>query len=239
MKTFFTKLGGETNTDMFGKTPYFPTCQMTKMSVRTDSDCRSDVPGLLVAGLAQAGCANHFAGFSISMCIGTGRIAGQSAIRELDKMATPVIDTAEITGLKEAAYAPLKDDVVADSDNLLQTLQTIMFDCDVSVWKHANRLEKAQADIRSLGGELASLNAPNTHELVRLKETEAMVLAADIILSASLMRKETRLSHFREDYEVRNDAEWLSWIDVTEKNGSPSFSKTKIPTPLVDIGEVG
>ena len=84
MDYFFRKLGSEARTDMFGKTPYYALNQMTKMGVRTTPDCRSDVPGLLVAGLAQAGCANHFAGFHIGLCVGNGWIAGRSAIEDLD-----------------------------------------------------------------------------------------------------------------------------------------------------------
>ena len=34
--------------------------------------------GCLSAGLAQAGCANHFAGFHIGLCVGNGWIAGRS-----------------------------------------------------------------------------------------------------------------------------------------------------------------
>ena len=67
MDYFFRKLGSEANTDMFGKTPYYALNQMTKMAIRTGPDCRSDVPGLLAAGLAQSGCANHFAGFHIGL----------------------------------------------------------------------------------------------------------------------------------------------------------------------------
>lgn len=44
-----------------------------------DQDGRADqrglpigCPGLLAAGLAQAGCANHFAGFHIGLCVGNG-----------------------------------------------------------------------------------------------------------------------------------------------------------------------
>ena len=78
MDNFFRKLGDEAKTDMFGKTPYYALNQMTKMGIRTGADCRSDVPGLLSAGLAQAGCANHFAGFHIGLCVGNGWIAGRS-----------------------------------------------------------------------------------------------------------------------------------------------------------------
>lgn len=86
MDNFFQKLGGEAKTDMFGKTPYYPLNQMSKMAIRTGADCRSDVPGLLAAGLAQAGCANHFAGFHIGLCIGNGWIAGRSAIEDVDRL---------------------------------------------------------------------------------------------------------------------------------------------------------
>ena len=92
MDYFFRKLGSEANTDMFGKTPYYALNQMTKMAIRTGPDCRSDVPGLLAAGLAQSGCANHFAGFHIGLGIGNGWVAGRSAVEDLDRLPAPNID---------------------------------------------------------------------------------------------------------------------------------------------------
>ena len=86
--------------------------------------------------------------------------------------------------------------------------------------------------VTALAEEFKNIAAPHTHELVRLKETEAMLLAAQFILGASLFRTESRLSHFREDYDARDDAAWLVWIDIAQGNGGPSFSKTPIPTPL-------
>src|SRR4051812_48764078 len=59
MEYFYRKLGAETDTDMFGAAPYYALNQMTKGGIRTDAACRSDVPGLLAAGLAQAGACNH------------------------------------------------------------------------------------------------------------------------------------------------------------------------------------
>src|SRR5215470_4170394 len=96
MDNFFRKLGDEAKTDMFGKTPYYALNQMTKMGIRTGADCRSDVPGLLAAGLAQAGCANHFAGFHIGLCVGNGWIAGRSAIEDIDRAPEPKLDAAEV-----------------------------------------------------------------------------------------------------------------------------------------------
>jgi nicotinate-nucleotide pyrophosphorylase (carboxylating) len=67
---------------------------------------------------------------------------------------------------------------------------------------------------------------------VRIKESEAMVLAAEIIFRASLMREESRMSHFREDFDFRDDENWLAWIDVADSPGGPVLTKTPIPTPI-------
>jgi succinate dehydrogenase/fumarate reductase flavoprotein subunit len=232
MEHFYTKLSDEARTDMFGRVPYYPLNQMTKMAIRTDIGCRSDVPGLLAAGLAQAGCANHFAGFHIGVCIGTGWIAGESALADLDSFPIAKLDAAEVADLRAEATAPLRDGADAATDRLLTRLQQLMFAYDVSVWKRADRLEAALAKLAGIQDGFAALAAPHTHELVRLKETEAMLLAAEIILRTSLARTESRLSHFREDHDIRDDANWLAWIDVTEKDGRPVLAKTPIPTPI-------
>jgi succinate dehydrogenase/fumarate reductase flavoprotein subunit len=71
--------------------------------------------------------------------------------------------------------------------------------------------------------------------LVRLKETDAMLLAAHFILGASLYRTESRLSHFREDHDLRDDKDWLVWVDLTDGGNGPKFSKTPIPTPYCSV----
>lgn len=235
MAYFYGKLGKETQTDMFGKTPYYPQNQMTKMGIRTDRSCRSEVPGLLSAGLAQAGCANHFAGFHIGMCIGTGWIAGRSAVEDLDKLPPPQLDATEIRALREEAYHERDQASEAESDRILRELQTLMFAYDITVWKRSDRLESALKHLRRLKAEFSELSAPHVHELVRLKETEAMLLAAEIILEASLFRTESRMSHFREDFDARDDGSWLCWVDVQERMGQPTLTKTPIPTPLYPV----
>jgi succinate dehydrogenase/fumarate reductase flavoprotein subunit len=235
MDYFFRKLGNEARTDMFGKTPYYALNQMTKMGVRTGSDCRSDVPGLLVAGLAQAGAANHFAGFHIGLCVGNGWIAGRSAVEDLDRIPAPKVDPATVQALHNEALRPLKPGAQAESDRILRDLQQIMFAYDIGILKHADRLQPALDKITALAAQAEEIAAPHVHELVRLKETEAMLLAAQLILGASLYRTESRLSHFREDHVERDDANWLCWVDVTGTGKAPAFSKTPIPTPYCGV----
>jgi succinate dehydrogenase/fumarate reductase flavoprotein subunit len=235
MDKFFRKLGDEARTDMFGKTPYYALNQMTKMGIRTDPDCRSDVPGLLAAGLAQAGCANHFAGFHIGLCVGNGWIAGRSAIEDLNQLAPFHLDHAEVKMLYEETTRPLDESTNAESDLILRELQAIMFAYKVGILKRADRLGHARDRVEALSERFNDLAAPHAHELVRLKETEVMLLAARFILGASLFRTESRLSHFREDYIARDDANWLVWVDITENGREPQFTKTPIPTPLCAV----
>jgi succinate dehydrogenase/fumarate reductase flavoprotein subunit len=235
MDYFFRKLGNEAKTDMFGKTPYYALNQMTKMAIRTGPDCRSDVPGLLAAGLAQAGCANHFAGFHIGLCVGNGWIAGRSAIEDLDRNSAPKLDETEVRALYAAATAPLNSSAEAQSDRILRDLQAVMFAYDVGILKKADRLKLAFDRVAVLADEFTSIAAPHIHELVRLKETEAMLLAARFILGASLYRTESRLSHFREDFAMRDDKDWLAWIDIANSGNGPQFSKTPVPTPLCPV----
>ncbi len=240
MDYFFRKLGAEAKTDMFGKTPYYALNQMTKMGVRTGPDCRSDVPGLLAAGLAQAGCANHFAGFHIGLCVGNGWVAGRSAAEDLDRLAPPAVNGREIEALHEEALRPLNPAGKAESDLILRELQAIMFAYDIGILKSAARLTDAEKKVAALGDRMRELQAPHTHELVRLKETEAMLLAARFILGASLHRTESRLSHFREDFPERDDKNWLCWVDVEPDKEplTPRFCPTPIPTPLCEVSPV-
>ena len=238
MEYFYRKLPAETRTDLFGKTPYYAQNQMTKMGIRTDAACRSDVPGLLAAGLAQAGAANHFAGFHIGMCIGTGWIAGCSAVEDLDRLPAPALDAAEVRALFADNDSARNDAVQAESDNVLRSLQALMFAYDISVWKHGARLEMALTRLAAIRAEFAGLAAPHTHELVRLKETEAMLLAAELILRASLYRTESRMSHFREDFDLRDDRNWLCWVDICDHQGEPRFEKTPVPVPICDPDSV-
>jgi succinate dehydrogenase/fumarate reductase flavoprotein subunit len=238
MDYFFRKLGSEAKTDMFGKTPYYALNQMTKMGVKTGPDCRSDIPGLLAAGLAQAGCANHFAGFHIGLCVGNGWIAGRSAVEDLDRLPEAALDPHQVAMLHAETMQPLKPAAQAESDRILRDLQQIMFAYDVGILKRADRLQRATAQVETLAIEFAAIAAPHVHELVRLKETEAMLMAARMIFGASLMRTETRLSHFREDYEARDDRNWLAWIDVCDRDGKTAFERTPVPTPLCSVEPV-
>ena len=177
----------------------------------------------LGAGRLRATTLRLHIGFSV----GSGWIAGRSAIEDLDALPEPVLDEAEVRALFQEALAPMRPESEARSDRALRQLQSIMFRYDISVWKSHDRLTWALQEIVELRDDFTAAEAPHVHELVRLKETEAMLLAAELILKASLLRTESRLSHFREDHDARDDENWLCWLDARDSGAPRTLSRRR------------
>jgi succinate dehydrogenase/fumarate reductase flavoprotein subunit len=233
MDYFYKKLGDRARIDMFGRTEYYPFYQMTKMAIKTDSGCRASVTGLFAAGLAQASCATHFAGFHIGACNGTGWIAGRNAAALAQESKVPAVSEAEAASLKEKVRHGMGDASERAEEEVLFELQKLIFRYDLSILKTEARLSAALEALGHIEERLYRTKAPHTHAFVRLRETEAMVDAAKLIFAASRARQESRLSHIREDYPKRDDRNWLRWILVRREGDQPQISTEPIATPLV------
>ena len=239
MDYFFRKLGDRARIDMFGKTEYYPLFQMTKMGIKTDAACRSSVAGLLAAGLAQASCASHFAGFHIGACNGTGWIAGKSAAADARRLDPPRISEGKARSVKAEVAAGWRGGDEKSDDDLLRALQTLIFPYDVSILKHETRMRQALKELEAIAERADESRAAHVHGFVRLRETQCMVETARLMLEASLLRRESRMSHLREDYPDRDDETWLKWILIEKQKGGPRLWTEPIATPLVPLPTAG
>lgn len=235
MDYFYKKLGERARIDMFGKTEYYPLYQMTKLAIKTDSECRSSVPGLFAAGLAQASCATHFAGFHIGACNGTGWIAGRSAARFVQEANHVEVNEKYVQSLKENMENRLGAGEKVSNDDLVLELQKLIFRYDVSILKSEERLTTALDELQVIKEKSRAIKAPHVHGFVRLKETECMIDTSEIIFEASMLRQESRLSHIREDYPERDDVNWVQWVLIREQEAGPRLWTEPIATPLVPV----
>ncbi len=233
MDYFYKKLGDRARIDMYGRTEYYPFYQMTKMAIRTDSGCRASLPGLFAAGLAQASCATHFAGFHIGACNGTGWIAGRNAAALAQEVEAPAVNEVEVESLKQKIFGGFGDAKERGEDELLFELQKLIFRYDLSILKSEERLCAALGELGRIEERLNRTKASHAHSFVRLRETEAMIHAAKLIFSASRVRHESRLSHIREDYPKRDDRNWLRWVLARRQGDQPQITTEPIATPLV------
>ena len=53
-----------------------------------------------------------------------------------------------------------------------------------------------------------------------------MVELSEMVITAALMREETRKSHYRIDFPARNDKEWLRNIILKKEDGSTVLTTT-------------
>jgi succinate dehydrogenase/fumarate reductase flavoprotein subunit len=76
----------------------------------------------------------------------------------------------------------------------------------------------------------ATLRAENPHELARCLEVLSIMDSAELVLRASIERKESRPSHDfrRTEYPEQDNANWLAFL-AARRTPSGEFIFTKIP----------
>ena len=124
-------------------------------------------------------------------------------------------------------------------DDLLLELQKVIFRYDVSMLKSERRLDEALDLLLNIRERRREIKAPHVHGFVRLNETDCMIDTAEMILRASRARRESRLSHIREDYPARDDHNWLKWILIEEREGRAFISTEPVQTPLIQAPRYG
>ena len=96
--------------------------------------------------------------------------------------------------------------------------------------KHGDRLAAALTTVEFLRDHcLPALTAKDAHDARLALEAENMLLNAEMKLRASLFRTESRGRHYREDFPLRNDAEWLAWVVIQQHEGDMAIRKEPLP----------
>jgi succinate dehydrogenase / fumarate reductase, flavoprotein subunit len=198
--------------------------------IKTDIGMGTSVPGLFIGGRVRTVEPGIIMG-GWSLCSGTafGYWAGENAGKYANRQESPRIEENEIAPLRKELYSPLGR-AGKEPSQLLAEIQKALFNVEVLILKNETALKKALSRIEQLRDEwIPQLGARDVHYLMRLREVRNMVLIAELMLKASLMRTESRASHFREDYPTRNDKDWLKWIVISKKDGKLNFDTQSVP----------
>jgi succinate dehydrogenase/fumarate reductase flavoprotein subunit len=209
-----------------------PAYEANKLGIRSDIDCGTSLKGLFAAGMARTLGINPFTGWSIASSTWSGYTAGESASRYAAGSGRRSIDLDAVREKREAFMKPAEKTSGHDPDDLVREIQKILFPVDVLIIMKEAKLRNALEQILKLKEEkLPNMFARDTRTLVKARETETMVLSAEMTLRASMMRKETRENIFyREDYPDTDNKNWLKWIMVEKGlNGDLKFSTEDVP----------
>ena len=215
-----------------GNIEWKPAYESNKLGIDADINCKTSLKGLFAAGMARTLGINPFTGWSIASCIWSGYTAGQSASRYAQDTDFKEIDFTYLIERNGKFLKPVQRKSGMDPDKLVTMLQKILFPVDVLIIMSEPRLEKALDKVLKLKEEqIPLLKATDVRTLIKSKETQTMMLSAELTLRASMMRKETRESLFyREDFNAVDNKNWLKWILVEkEKDGEMRFTTEDIP----------
>ena len=199
-----------------------------------DGECASNIPGLYAAGDSlgsmQTGGIYTQVGSSLAGSAVQGAVAGRAAARFTESTAPASVSESTLQDLNTEIYAPLLRQRGFSPRWVTQALQGIMIPNFILYVKSEERLLAALTYVEYLSDHhIPLLMADDEHELRQAHETANMVLNAEMKLRASLMRTESRGSHYREDYPERNDDEWVAWIKILQADdGSMQLVKHTI-----------
>ena len=129
--------------------------------------------------------------------------------------------------IQDKIWAPLKRKSGYSPAWVTQTLQGIMIPNFIIYIKKEKLLQAALAYVEELRDHhLPLLKAADMHELRLAHETANMITTAEMKLKASIMRTESRCSHYRLDYPEVDDVNWRAWINIYKgADGTMQFEK--------------
>jgi succinate dehydrogenase/fumarate reductase flavoprotein subunit len=213
-------------------------CHKTEGIVAADDlSCATQIEGLYAAGDAlgnMASGANYTVmGFAATHAMVSGNIAGENAAKyAVASVATKITDE-RIATAKEAIYAPLERKGGFAPRWVNQVLKNSLMPYFILYIKHEDRLKGALAYIEFMQSHMVPmLKAHDPHELRLAHETRNMILNAEMKLRSSMARKESRGSHYRDDYPQRND-DFLAWVKLKDDAGEMLVRVDPIPQELL------
>ncbi len=203
--------------------PVHPTCHYMMGGIPADLEGRvlADGKGSIQYGLYAAGectCvsvhgANRLGCNSLLDLIVFGRRSGLAMKKEIKEFEHHAISEETLQMLKEEINRLLNHRGGERADPIRRKMQSLMMDYG-SVFRNEEGLKKGLKEIRILKERYKDISITNRGKVFNFELMEAIELGhqldlCEIILFSALQRRESRGAHFREDFPMRSDQDYL------------------------------
>jgi succinate dehydrogenase / fumarate reductase flavoprotein subunit len=209
----------------------------TMGGVKTDTEGRTNVPGLYAAG--EVACVsvhggNRLGANSLLDTLIFGRRSGVDAA-ERAKGRQPVHSPHSAQKVEEARIAEILGRENGSGRRVSEIRQEMgeTMDKHVAVFRDAEGLNTALETIRRLKEEAQSCYIDDkgsifNQDVLGAIELGYMLECAECTCVAAIHRTESRGAQFRTDFPERNDEEWLKHIDLIRTDDGPEISYSEV-----------
>ena len=215
--------------------PIQPAQHYSMGGIDVDKAGASSIAGFFAAG--ECACvsvhgANRLGGNSLLDGVVFGKLAGRAASAYIKGSTGTANADRVLTEETEAYVSKVKElrgrEKGENVYRLLNDLKELMSE-NVGIYRKQRPLEVALEGIRNLREAYKAVGLHGaserySQELITLIEFDYMLDIAEVIVLGALTRTETRGSHYRTDYPVRNDDEWLKHTLMTWTEKGPKVS---------------
>ncbi len=225
--------------------PVRPTAHYSMGGIDTDNFTRTIMEGVYAAG--ECACvsvhgANRLGGNSLLDILVFGRIAGHTAAEEAGKFEPGNISEAElkehVEELRGGMHASGHHERYGElREELGQTLAL-----NVGIFREASLLKRGIQDIAELKDRFKKVRVSDSSDvfntnLMQVLELKNMLDLAETVAAGASAREESRGSHTRIDFPVRDDAKWHKHTLATQAKGKVVLGEKPVTMGRYELQE--
>lgn len=202
------------------------TSPLATIGLTVNNKFESTVPGLFACGVATAHQAYTF---GVAPSATSGVIASRRAVELAREIDETTIDPDQVNSLKQEILQTFERKKGTEPFQVLLSLQEVTAPYDVLLLRDEERMKKALKQIEDIRDhQVPLLCAYDPHYLRMAFEVKHLVWIAEVMLRASILRRESRVV-LREDYPYQDDVNWLKWTEIKKENGDIKISTRNVP----------
>ncbi|MGG1397151.1 FAD-binding protein [Bacillus salipaludis] len=222
-----------------------PAAHFQMGGVRVSVNCESNIEGLFVAGEDAGGVhgANRLGGNGVCDSTVFGARAGDAIVSYINNLTSiSKVSESQVASSTEAILEPFRRETGENPFYIRNDLKNLMWE-KVGLVRNGRDLQFAELQLHLLEERIKNVRVKGSlkynltwQEFLNVRN---LVTVAKMVTTSALMRKESRGSHYREDFSESNDDKWLCNIFVNRNgNGEPVYRTEKVKQTHINVSEI-